>query len=315
MELDADRAIRASAFSFLDDQRARHGDAVPWSVLHAGFTFSGRRVPLIAQQGIFKPAVLDLPLTIRTTAPEEGKAPPYEDGMGPDGLLRYRYRGTDPAHYQNVWLRRAMQLHVPLVYLFGVVEGQYLPAYPVYIVRDDPRLLTFHVAVDDRALAARDVAASASSLAESPPYEEHEQELRRNYVTRVTLHRLHQETFRQRVLRAYRARCAICRLKHTELLEAAHILPDGHPRGEPIVPNGLALCRLHHAAFDRYIIGIRADLVIEVRRDVLEEHDGPMLRFGLQEIDGQRLLIPNAARQRPREEFLDERYALFKKTA
>jgi putative restriction endonuclease len=314
MDLDADRAIRAYAFSFLDDQRARHGDALPWSVLHGGFTFAGRRVPLIAQQGIFKPAVLDVPLSIRTAAPEEGKPRPYEDGMGPDGLLRYRYRGTDPAHYQNAWLRRAMQLHLPLIYLFGIVEGQYLPAYPVYIVRDDPQQLTFHVAVDDRALSLREATASSSSLAELP-VDEHEQELRRNYATRITLQRLHQETFRQRVLRAYRDRCAICRLKHTELLEAAHILPDGHPRGEPIVPNGVALCRLHHTAFDRYIIGIRPDLVIEVRRDVLEEHDGPMLRYGLQEIEGQRLLVPSAVRQRPREEFLDERYALFKKTA
>jgi putative restriction endonuclease len=313
MDLDAERAIRASAFSFLDAQRARHGDALPWSILQQGFTFDGRRVPLIAQQGIFKPAILDLPLSIRTTPPEEGKPPPYEDGMGPDGLLRYRCRGTDPGHYQNVWLRRAMQHQVPLVYLFGVVEGQYLPAYPVYIVGDDPRELTFRVAVDDRALAARDAATAPASLAELPALNEHEQELRRNYATRVTLQRLHQETFRQRVLRAYRDRCAICRLKHTELLDAAHILPDGDPRGEPIVPNGLALCRLHHAAFDRYVIGIRRDLVIEVRRDVLEERDGPMLRYGLQEIEGQRLLVPSSAAQRPREEFLDERYALFKK--
>ena len=51
--------------------------------------------------------------------------------------------------------------------------------------------------------------------------------------------RLHQATFRERVLHAYRTSCAICRLRHRELLDAAHILPDGHPRGEPVVPNGL----------------------------------------------------------------------------
>src|SRR3989304_615457 len=45
---------------------------------------------------------------------------------------------------------------------------------------------------------------------------------------------MHQQEFRQE--------CAICRLRHEELLDAAHILPDGHPRGEPVVPNGLALC-------------------------------------------------------------------------
>jgi len=112
-------------------------------------------------------------------------------------------------------------------------------------------------------------------------------------------------------LRAYQLRCAVCRLRHEELLDAAHILPDGHPRGEPIIPNGLSLCKLHHAAFDRYILGVRPDLTIEIRRDVLEEEDGPMLEHGLQEIAGRKLIVPIAPRQRPNEEFLEE--ALFKR--
>jgi hypothetical protein len=74
MESAADQAIRAAAFAFLDGLRGRLGDALPWAALLQGFTFHGRRVPLISQQGIFKPAVFDLPLNIRTTAPEEGKA-------------------------------------------------------------------------------------------------------------------------------------------------------------------------------------------------------------------------------------------------
>lgn len=75
--------------------------------------------------------------------------------------------------------------------------------------------------------------------------------VRRRYVTRVMQQRIHQARFRAIVLLAYSVRCTICRLHdHPELLDAAHILPDGHPRGEPIVPNGLALCKLHHAAFD-----------------------------------------------------------------
>jgi putative restriction endonuclease len=65
----------------------------------------------------------------------------------------------------------------------------------------------------------------------------------------------------------------------------------------------------------RYVIGIRPDLVIDVRSDVLEEKDGPMLRYGLQAISGQRILVPGAARERPREEFLEERFALFRKMA
>ena len=120
-------------------------------------------------------------------------------------------------------------------------------------------------------------------------------------------------TFRQRVLRAYQLTCAVCRLKHAELLDAAHILPDGHPQGEPIVPNGLALCKLHHAAFDTNIIGIRPDLILEVRKDVLAEIDGPMLQHGLQGMHGQTILVPDRAALRPRREFLDERYELFKR--
>ena len=57
---------------------------------------------------------------------------------------------------------------------------------------------------------------------------------------------------------------------HRLLLDAAHIVPDGEPCGDPRVPNGLALCKLHHAAFDRLFVGVRPDGVIEVRRDILE---------------------------------------------
>jgi HNH endonuclease len=63
-------------------------------------------------------------------------------------------------------------------------------------------------------------------------------------------------------------------LRHAELPEAAHILPDGHPEGRPIVPNGLWLCALHHAAFDGNVLEVRPDLKVEIRLDALEEEDG-----------------------------------------
>lgn len=82
-------------------------------------------------------------------------------------------------------------------------------------------------------------------------------------------------------------------LQHQELLDAAHIIPDKDEMGEPTVNNGIALCKIHHAAFDRNILGIRPDLVIETRVDVLNEADGPMLRYGLQEMHGLKLSIQN----------------------
>jgi hypothetical protein len=117
----------------------------------------------------------------------------------------------------------------------------------------------------------------------------------------ATSSRLHQESFRRRVLRAYRERCTVCQLRHVELLEAAHILPDGHPRGEPIVANGLSLCKLHHAAFDLHILGITPDCVVRIRADILAENDGPMLQHGLKDMEGRKLaVIPGSAELRPR---------------
>lgn len=97
------------------------------------------------------------------------------------------------------------------------------------------------------------------------------------YITATVRQRLHQRTFRERVMQACGEQCSLCRLRHGELLDAAHIIPDGRPGGDPIVQNGLALCKLHHAAFDRRFLGIRPDYMVEVRRDLLEENDGPML--------------------------------------
>jgi putative restriction endonuclease len=48
----------------------------------------------------------------------------------------------------------------------------------------------------------------------------------------------------------------------------------------------LALCKIHHAAFDQDLLGIRPDLVVVVRRDVQAATDGPMLTHGLQAMDG-----------------------------
>ncbi len=299
-----DSRVRAAAFAHLHQLTLRFGELLPALHLRAGFIFEGTRVPLMGPQGIFKPALLDLPLSITTAPLVVGKARRYQDEFGGDSLLRYRYRGEDPGHRDNRGLREVMQRRLPLVYLHGVQPGQYLPAWPAFIVGDDPRRLTFTVAVDD--LLADD-AVPGSELTELA---------RRTYATRMTLQRLHQVEFRRRVLRAYRDSCAMCRLHHPELLDAAHILPDRHPEGEPITPNALALCKLHHAAFDRNILGVRPDSVIELRQDLLEEVDGPMLRHGLQDLHGRPLMVvPRSEADRPRAQFLSERYQLFREAS
>ena len=291
-----------AAFEFLEEQSALYGDVVPRSVLGAGFKVEGNRVPLAGPQGIFKPAVIaEMPLSITTAPIVEGRQRPYDDEIGDDGLIRYRYRGTDPGHRENAGLRKAMRTQTPLIYLYGVVPGQYVPVWPVFIVGDDPTTLTFTVAVDEKHVlsdARRNEAADT---------------IRRAYVTRATRMRLHQADFRQRVIRAYQETCAVCSLRHRELLDAAHILPDIHPRGAATVSNGMALCKLHHAAFEQNIIGVRPDLVIEVSLGVLSEIDGPMLVHGLQGFHGASLRAPRSAKLRPNRDFLAERYELFRR--
>lgn len=77
----------------------------------------------------------------------------------------------------------------------------------------------------------------------------------------------------------------------------------------------MALCKIHHAAFDANILGIRPDHVVEIRADILDEVDGPMLRYGLQALHRSPLILPRRVADRPRTEFLELRYESFRSTA
>jgi putative restriction endonuclease len=303
--MDLDFKIRWQAFRFLEAQVELHGEVLPRRILAAGFLFEGDRIPMVGPQGIFKPQILELPLTITTTPIVPRRPRPYDDGFEESGFLRYRYRGEDPDHRDNAGLREVMRRRLPLIYFHGVAEGLYMACWPAYLVHDNPVDLCFSVALDDHALADNKVVRSETD----------DSLVRRTYVTALVRRRMHQQAFRARVLRAYREHCAVCRLRHSELLEAAHILPDTHERGEPLVSNGLALCSLHHAAFDSHILGVRPDLVVEIRSDILDESDGPMLTHGLQGFQGNRILVPRTEIHHPNRDFLAERYELFRKAS
>lgn len=295
-----DKRVRLAAFDWLEQQLRIHGDVLPRSILLEGFELDGQRIPLMSPaQGIFKPRVLaEMPISIMTSPRST-----YDDHMGPDGLLRYGYRGTNPNHRDNVGLVKAMQSGTPLIYFHGVMPGRYIVERPVFIVGADPATLTFKVAVDEPAFmdiyARKEVAIGESDIE------------RRRYITATVRQRLHQATFRERVLAAYHEQCALCRLKHSELLDAAHIIPDTEAAGEPVVSNGLSLCKLHHAAFDSFFLGIRPDYVIQLRSDVLKEEDGPMLIHGLKELHEKRIILPRSRVQQPNPEKLGVRFEEF----
>ncbi|HEV2126203.1 MAG TPA: HNH endonuclease, partial [Chloroflexota bacterium] len=163
-------------------------------------------------------------------------------------------------------------------------------------VGEDPQTGFFHL--DLTGMAVPETLSTASEDTE------------RRYRTSIVRHRLHQARFRQAVIRAYQTSCAVCRLRRGELVDAAHIISDAEG-GRPEVPNGLALCKLHHAAFDRHILGVRPDLRIVLHQDLLDEHDGPMLVHGLQEFHGARLTVPGRPVLQPSTECLEQRYARF----
>src|SRR5690554_4470307 len=288
--------IRLAVFQWLEEQ-TRFDDVLPWSTLLHGFSYQGHRISLVGQQGIWKPKVFkSIPISIRTSHQS-----PYHDGFTANGLLCYRYRGTDPRHHENAGLREALLKQAPLVYFHALLPGKYLAAWPVYVIGEDQASLSFIVALDDKRYLEPGQAAGSG------------EEGRRRYITASFRMRLHQRSFRERVLAAYQSQCAFCRLRRAELLDAAHIVPDRDPLGEPLVTNGLALCKIHHAAFDRHFIGVTPDYKIQIRRELLEERDGPMLRHGIQEMHNQRLILPRKASQYPDRDLLALRYEEFKK--
>lgn len=292
--------VRAAMFRHLDSLMAASAYGSLRSADINTFRYEGRPLRLIVQSGIWKPAGLSAALTVRTTYTPPNQAPPYHDGMGDEGLVRYKYRGTgpdpDPNHPDNRALRNAMERELPIAYFVGVASGVYVARYPVWLRFEDPTRHEFAIALDED---QRIVDLSAISPDQ------------RRYIERMTRTRLHQPLFRARVLHAYDERCAMCRLHHARLLDAAHIIPDGEPQGDAIVPNGLSLCKIHHAAYDANLLGVRPDLTVDVAPHILAEEDGPMLRHGLQEMAGSRLIIPRERAARPDPERLGLRYEQF----
>ena len=291
-------AVREAMFSHLDRLLASSSDGTLRHDETASFEFGGERIVMRQTQGrgIHKPSNLSVALSITTAYRTSDATRPYLDTMGEDGYQRYMYEGSDPALYTNRALRDAMQLRLPLAYFIGVAKGVYKPIYPIYIIGDNPGSLEFTLG-----FSAAEVGINLADL--SAPD--------RVYAARTTKQRLHQPVFRGQVLAAYATSCAVCRLKHAELLDAAHIISDAEPDGLPVVPNGIAMCKIHHAAYDRNFLGISPDRVIKINEDLLNEVDGPMLKYGLQAMHDQKLIVPSARRLQPDRERLERRFDEF----
>lgn len=291
-------AIRHAAFAWLDRQRAAGKETFSQEDT-SGLALAGETIRLMpTQQGIWKPGQLTAALSFRTVYRPDGTDRPYDDAVGTDGFYRYKMRGNDPNHYQNRSLREAMTERLPLIWWLGVQGGGYSALYPIYLLDEERVDLQFVVDID--AVPQPDIVWPSIELELDPSY--HQQ---------LTKLRLHQRPFRAAVLRAYRTSCAVCSFRHSDLLDAAHIQEDG-AGGLPVVTNGLTLCKMHHAAYDRRILGITPGYEVRINAEVLQEVDGPMLRHGIQEFHGKRLMVlPQRRKDCPDRSLLEARYEAF----
>ncbi len=292
--MDRDDLLRIRCFLALDALRAKLGDELPYTGgLDQGFVFDGRRVPFMNRyKGIHRASAQRgrAVLSIQTSSGN-----PYEDGDTDDGF-GYAYRKGDVDQAENRFLREASAMQVPIVYFVGTRPGWFEAVYPCYVHSDDP--------------LARRVLLSPGVTSRIGEWLPPSDDVERRYVVRETRTRLHQARFRGLVLTAYRDRCSICRLHESRLLDASHIVADADPAGVAAVRNGLALCTIHHRAYDHDLVGISPDYRIHVAPRLLEEEDGPMLDL-LKAAQGREIVLPHATRSRPAPDLLAQRFERF----
>jgi putative restriction endonuclease len=295
----ADEPIRMAAFAHVRELSRRHG-VLTSKHLKDGFRFEAERIALVnPQRGIFKPRAMRRLLSIRTIYPRKGARIWYDDQRQVheqiyrgDEVVDYAFMGDDPDAADNRWLREAHEDATPVIYFLGVAPGRYQAVLPVFLS-----------GWNRAALRAQLVFGEQDRLA-SPP----ETEAERRYALRQVKQRLHQAQFRTAVIDAYGGRCALSRLPEARLLDAAHIVADANATfGQPVIPNGLPLTKIHHAAFDAHLIGIDPDYRLHVSGQLLNQNDGPVLE-ALKGLNGQIIHLPMRDRDRPDRDRLAQRF-------
>lgn len=301
---DREALMRAAAFDQVRRLNETH-DHLTATELRPGFMFAAERYPLMnPQRGIFKPQQMRFLLSIKTVFPKPGGKVWYDDQRDVhrqifegDETIDYAFMGQDPDAADNRWLREAMENQVPIIYFLGIAPGRYKAMIPTFIAGWDAATLKARVSFG---LVEQGVL--------TPP----ETSLERRYALRTVKQRLHQASFREAVISAYNGRCALSGLPEPVLLDAAHIVADNDERfGQPIVPNGIPLSKIHHAAFDAHLIGIDPDFRLHVADRLLRQHDGPMLE-ALKSLNGGTIHLPARGIDRPDRDRLAQRFERFK---
>lgn len=296
-----DLRIRQAAFAHVRRLNTMH-DHLTSVDLAKGFEFEGERIPLVnPQRGIFKPRQMRHLLSIRTVFPRPGARVWYDDQrlvhrqiFESAELVDYAFMGRDPDAADNRWLREAMEQRVPIIYFIGIAPQLFTAVAPAFIGGWDAKGLRAMVGFGE---PSSDITGVLEDNAPS-----------RRYALRAVQQRLHQASFREAVISAYGGRCALSGLPEPLLLDAAHIISDGDEKlGQPIVPNGIPLSKIHHAAFDAHLIGIDPDCHLHVSDRLLNQNDGPMLE-ALKRLNGGKLHPPMRLKDWPARDRLAQRF-------
>jgi len=150
-------------------------------------------------------------------------------------------------------------------------------------------------AVDLSALAqvVADPASSDAAIASATS-------LPRQTVLAQVARKLRSSSFSDRVLRAYGNACSMCGVQ-LRLIDAAHILPVSTHNNDD-TSNGIALCALHHRAYDRALLSMDDQYRIVLNPDRLAVLETEHLTQGLARFKKNLralLSLPPASRDRP----------------
>lgn len=177
------------------------------------------------------------------------------------------------------------------------------------VVAVDPDSLLWYVQHGLPLHNSQDDATSVSELIEPTPEIERsfldnasdEIAASRRYDLVETMRAYRESRFRPAVLRAYRNQCAVCGCA-LKLVDAAHIIPVSHPRSTDVVTNGLALCRLHHGAYDNALLGVQSNYHIVVNPAAERRLVDLGLHMGLEAFKStlpKMITLPNVSDVRP----------------
>ena len=310
LDLVTDHEIRAAAFALVRRLQDENG-GLSRDDLYNGVQWRGRRIRLDGHvQGIWKPKEMDGLLSIKTAWPRQrtGRPDTYPDQRQAlrehfehRDVLEYSFMQNNPNHRHNQLLHDAWRRRIPIIYLIASYPAFYQAFFPAFIVDWDSVTLKTRVAFGF----------------ESPPETENERRIGIAIARRQYDH----AAFRENVLSAYRETCAVSGVMGRSHVGVAELAPSYGPAADAAATAsaGVALSKLHRAAFEADLLGIDADGRLHVAHRADLYRSGTTSRrqpestviTALREINGARIQLPENPSHRPDRELLDLRYQQF----